>query len=329
MKDYLKKRSGVIDIFLLSILLFLAGVFFLTLRINRQIKQDIKEITLSSAPLPFPKMASYPVFSQVLGVKTAGSSAEKLEEYAPSMVISAQAAVIMDDESKVVLYSKNSSLRFSLASTTKIMTALVALEEFQMDDVLEIKSKDVEGTLVGFEKGEKVKVKDMLYAMMLASGNDAALAIAQNYKGGEKAFIEKMNEKAQELNLSNTHFSDSSGLKDQGDFSTAFDLAHLSSIAIKHPLFSEIVGTKQKVITTRSGNRYSVSNINKLLGFDGVNGIKTGQTDEAGQVLVTSKVERGKTYIIVVMKSEDRFGDTEKLLSIIKNNVSYIDFSPI
>jgi len=248
--------------------------------------------------------------------------------------ISAKGVIVMDNDSKVLLYSKNPNLLFSMASTTKIMTALVALGYYKIDDVLTVKTENVEGVNVGFKIGEKLFFKDILYAMLLPSGNDAALAIAQNYNGGEKAFVEKMNDKAKALTLNNTNFVDPIGLEDSRDYTTPLDLARLASYALGNKTFVNIVATRTKEISDiTGGNKYLLKNLNKLLGVSGVNGIKTGYTDEAGQVLVTSKVEvdsnnRQHTLIIVVMDSLDRFWDTSKLLYWMSENINYLSIHP-
>lgn len=243
--------------------------------------------------------------------------------------ITAKAAIVMDNKSKVLLYSKNPNLLFSMASTTKIMTALVALDYYKVNDILTIKTENVEGVNVGFKIREQLLFEDILYAMLLPSGNDAALALAQNYPGGKRAFVRKMNEKAELLNLSNTNFADAIGLEDSEDYTTPLDLARLASVALDNKTFAKIVATKTWEITDITGeNKYLLNNLNKLLGIKGVNGIKTGYTDEAGQVLVTSKKEGENTIIIVVMDSQDRLSDTIKLLNAIDGNVNYLSTHP-
>lgn len=247
-------------------------------------------------------------------------------EYDPN--ISAKGAIVMDADSRVVLYSKNPDLRFSTASTTKIMTALTALDYFGLQDVLIVKQATNEGSVLGLIQGDRLTFENLLYAMLLPSANDAALTISQNYPKGEESFIIKMNEKAKYFDLYNTHYSDTAGLHDSGDYTTPFDLARLASFAIKNETLKKVVSTKDRFIYTLSGQVYEVSNLNKLLGVDGVTGIKTGYTEEAGQVLVTSREENGKTIIIVVMGSEDRFADTQNLLNLIRNNVTYLSIHP-
>ncbi len=243
--------------------------------------------------------------------------------------ISATGAIIMDADSKVVLYSKNKDLRFSSASTTKIMTSIVAAEHFKPEEILVVKTGRVEGSTLGLSINEQMTFENLMYAMMLPSANDAALAVAENFPGGEKAFIKKMNDKAKVFKLKNTHYGDSIGLADSEDYTTPFDLASLASFAVKSPLIAEVVNTKYKVISDTSGlNTYEIRNLNELLGVDGVNGVKTGFTEEAGQVLVTSKKEKDKTIIIVVMGSQDRFLDTRRLLDLLKDNITYLSLHP-
>ena len=248
-------------------------------------------------------------------------------EFVP--IISATGAIIMDADSKMVLYSKNPNLKSSTASTAKIMTALTALDYFKLSDILTVKEATSDGSVLGLLKDEQMTFENFLYAMLLPSANDAALAISQNYPGGEQMFVNKMNAKAKTLKLYNTHYADPAGLIDNGDYTTPFDMARLASFAMQNGEIKKIVGSKEKIISDVSGaHAYDLNNLNVLLGQDGVNGVKTGYTQEAGQVLVTSKDEKGKTIIIVVMKSDDRFADTEKHLDLDSNNLTYLSIHP-
>jgi D-alanyl-D-alanine carboxypeptidase len=239
--------------------------------------------------------------------------------------LSAKAALVLDADSQVILMSKNPDLRFSMASTTKIMTALTALDYYKPDDVLTVKTYGVEGSGLGLVPGEQFTFKDLLYAMLLPSANDAAVTVADNYPGGREAFVKKMNEKALLLHLTNTHYADPAGLNDDGNFTTVIDLARLGTYAMKNKQFAEVVGTKEKVIfTTNYAMEYPLTNSNKLLGTNGVNGVKTGTTEGAKEVLVTSMLSKGHTYIIVVMNSEDRFADTKELLDFVNEKVTYV-----
>ncbi|MEX2013027.1 MAG: hypothetical protein WD967_01345 [Candidatus Levyibacteriota bacterium] len=242
--------------------------------------------------------------------------------------ITAQAAVAIDDESKAVLYAKNENLRFTMASTTKVMTALVALDHFKENDILTVYTGDVEPIVVGFHKGENIYFIDVLYGMLLPSGNDAALIIPENYPGGEEAFVRKMNEKAQSFNLKNTHFADTTGFSDD-NYSTPLELARFASLALQNPTIAKIVATKSKTITDVTGaNVYFLSNLDVLLEKEGITGVKTGYTDEAGGVLITSSERSGKRLILVVMKSKDRFSDIEKILSQIEGSINFVSNRP-
>lgn len=307
--QFVKKISPrIYFLFLPCFLLFLFVFIFLS-----SVLMDlwISVNKINKLPFEVSKEALFPI------IKT---------QYEP--IISAKGAIIMDADSKVVLYSKNPDLRFSSASTTKIMTALTALDYYKPEDVLTVREATNEGSVLGFRQGEQLTFESLLYAMLLPSANDAALAISQNYPEGEESFIIKMNNKAKDFKLYNTHYSDTAGLLDTGDYTTPFDLARLASFAIKNNTLKKVVATKEKVIYGLTGQVYEVENLNKLLGVDGVTGIKTGYTEEAGQVLVTSKEEKGKTIIIVVMGSEDRFSDTQKLIDLVSNNLTYLSIHP-
>jgi D-alanyl-D-alanine carboxypeptidase (penicillin-binding protein 5/6) len=243
--------------------------------------------------------------------------------------ISAESAIVMDKESQVVVYSKNISFRFSPASTTKLMTALTGFQYFHPTDILTIKAAYVEPVVVGFQQGQQVRFLDLLTGMLIPSGNDAALAIAQNYPGGEDAFIKQMNTNARAFHLLNTHYGDPIGLTDDETYTTVLDLARLTSIVLANNVIKQIVGTKYATITTVDGLvNFPLKSTNILLGQDGVTGVKTGYTEGAGEVLVSS-VERGNhTFIIIVMKSTDRFADTETLIHSVVNAVTFVSIHP-
>lgn len=242
--------------------------------------------------------------------------------------ISANAAIIFEKDSRVVVYEKEGNFRFVPASTTKIMTAVIALENYNLDQYVYIpySVQSVEGSSMGLIGGEKVRVIDLLYGMMLPSGNDAAYVLAALDAQGRNGFVEKMNKKAQELKLYNTHFVDPSGYDDK-NYTSAFDLARLAAYAMENPTFAQIVQTRHMVVHDESGKMvYDLHNLNRLLEYQDVIGIKTGFTEEAGEVLVTSLKSNGKTYIIVVLKSGDRFGDTEQILEKIRSAITLISY---
>ncbi len=238
--------------------------------------------------------------------------------------ISAVSAIIMDADSHKVLYEKNPYVHASMASTTKMMSALVGLDYYKPDDVLTIKRNFVEGSGLHFFAGEQFRFVDLLYAMFLPSANDAAMALADNYPGGEKAFVAAMNAKAKALHLNNIAYQDPAGLDDPGDYATVGNLADLADIVFRQPLLHQIVGTQNMyIMTTNKVYGYPLTNLNQLLGQDGVVGIKTGTTEEAGQVLITAKQDGSHVFIIIVMDSTNRYADTLELLHLIDNNIQY------
>lgn len=313
------------NLFIIASFIFLIELFSVLFVYNSNLRTRVNTLTLvHNAQLITP--TPFPILKTVLGSQNSQTVATGSAAIDPLAHMTAYAAVVMDRDSKAILYEKNSNIRFSMASTVKVMTALTALEYFLQDDVLTVQTQGVEGVNVGFSKGQKVRFMDLLYAMLLPSGNDAALAIAQNFPGGERAFVGKMNQKAQEYRLLNTHFEDPIGLTDDGDYTTPVDLARLADIALKNSTFSSIVRTKSITIHTLDGTEFVLNNLNKLLGYSGVDGVKTGFTSGAGGVLVTSKNENGKSIIVVIMKSTDRFFDTRILLDYISDNIEYVTF---
>lgn len=313
MKDLTRLLEKIRDNFLSYLPLILLLILIGLLSVNLLLKFILHENSLVASPFyASSENYSFPIVKN---------------EYDPG--ISANGAVVMDADSKTVLFSRNPNIRFSSASTTKIMTAVTALGQFKPQDALTIRSNSAKGATFGLREGDSYTFENLLYAMMLPSANDAALAIAQNYPGGEKEFINKMNENARKFNLFNTHFGDSSGLLDEKDFTTPHDLARLSSIAMQNADFARVVSTQTKDIVDTTGEKTkTVNNLNRLLGYKGVNGVKTGFTEEAGQVLVTSKKEGEHTIIFVVMNSLDRFLDSQRLIDMITGNITYLSIRP-
>jgi D-alanyl-D-alanine carboxypeptidase (penicillin-binding protein 5/6) len=253
-------------------------------------------------------------------------------------LLTARSVVVMDKNSSVVIYSKNENLWVLPASTVKIMTALVALDYYQPEDILMVGEVNDFGQTMKLKVGEKITVKNLLYGLLVASANDAALVLAQNYPGGEKAFITAMNRKAAALNLGNTYFANPTGLDSDKEgnlmtdfsYTTALDLARLAAEAFKNPLFSQIVQTEKITVTDVSGKiSHQLFNINQLLGkIEGLKGGKTGWTQEAGECLVTYTEKENHGIITVVLGSKDRFGETEKLIKWVFENYRWIDITP-
>jgi len=234
-----------------------------------------------------------PAFSSV-------SPAEAVEE--PK--INAGAAIVIDMDSGRVLYEKDGYTPRKMASTTKIMTAIVALERGNLEDVVTVSERaaGIWGSRIGLKKGQKIKLIDLLYGLMLNSGNDAAIAIAEHIGGTVEKFADMMNEKAYELGAINTHFITPHGLDVEGHYTTPYDLAVITAYALKNPTFSKIVGTIQTTISYRS-----LHNTNEMLGiYPGADGVKTGYTGKAGRCLVTSATRNNWRIISVVLNCPSR-----------------------
>jgi len=257
------------------------------------------------------------------------------EAYAPSpyaivslpsdLSISAMGAAVLDASSHTYIYMKNPSIRFSPASTTKVLSALVARTFWKPTDVLFLKTwEDPEGSGINLMVGEKLTVENLLKAMLMYSANDAAFTVAQNYPGGEPHFVQAMNEKASQIHLQNSHFGDPAGLDDALNYTTPHDMVELASVAMKDEVLSKIVAQKYATISDVSGTTsYLLTNRNILLGQEGVTGIKTGFTDEAKEVLLTRVEKNSHIFYVVVMKSDDRFGDTLDLIRKVINTTTF------
>jgi len=239
--------------------------------------------------------------------------------------LTAQSVMAVDVASGTLLYEKNSDKPHSPASITKVMTALVALEEFELGDVLTANGQKVDGHVLRLVNGEELTLEDLLYGILIYSANDAAEVVAQNFDGGRSAFIDAMNEKARKIGLKNTHFVNPSGLDELGNITTAQDMIRLAEHAMQNKTFAEIVATKEKTIVSLSGEqKHRLTNINELLGkVDGVLGIKTGFTVEAKENLISLTERNGHRTIIALFGSEDRFGESEELIEWIFDNYEW------
>ena len=202
---------------------------------------------------------------------------------------SAQGVMAVDLTSGISLYEKNTESPLLPASTTKIVTALVALDAYSLDEVLTVGKIKVDGQKMGLFTGEQMKVEDLLYGLLVYSANDAAEVFAQNFPGGYDAFISAMNAKAQELSMNHSSFENPVGLDGNSQITTAKDLVRVSEVAMRNPEFAKIVGTKQIALHDVTGKiSYNLRNINQLLGVvPGVLGVKTGWTQNARENLVT------------------------------------------
>lgn len=243
----------------------------------------------------------------------------------PLPSFSARNVFIVDKNSKVILFARDADQKVYPASTTKMMTALVALDHFALNQTITVTKEYPIGQRVGFKPGEQINVENLLYALLVQSGNDAAEILAENYPGGRVAFIEAMNRNAADFHLNNTHFANPTGIDEIGHYSTAIDLARLGDVALRNAEFARIVATENAVISSvDASNSRIITNINELLGkVVGVRGIKTGYTEGAGQSLVTLVERDGHAVILVVLGSSDRFGDTKNLIEWVYSNFQW------
>ncbi len=231
---------------------------------------------------------------------------------------SARAMCVLESQSGRVLKQKNMSQKLAMASTTKIMTAITAIENCpNLDKSFEISPKAVgiSGTSLYLRQGERMTTRDLLYGLMLISGNDASVAIGEYVGGNTKNFVNMMNETAKKIGAENTHFDNTHGLDSKTHYTTAYDLALITSYALKNPTFEEIVSTKNIKITNEAGKTRYLKNKNKLLtNMQGCNGVKTGFTDDAGRCLVSSCKREDMTLICVVLNCGPMFEESQNLL---------------
>lgn len=252
-------------------------------------------------------------------------SVPKLKENAILPELSAQSIYAIDLESNLSLYERNIDTPILPASTTKIITALVAMDKYPLDLILTVGDVSVDGQNIHLIKGEKITVRNLLYGLLIASGNDAAEVLADGYSGGRDEFVKAMNLKAQDLGLINSNFVNPSGLDGDGHHSTARDLIKASVFAMQRPFFKKAVSIKEvKIESVDNQTLHHLRNINELLGkVDGVLGIKTGWTQEARENLITYVERDGKKIMIAILASQDRFGETENLINWIFENYEW------
>lgn len=244
--------------------------------------------------------------------------------------LNARIATIYDRASGRILYEKNGNKQTPMASTTKIMTAIVVLEKSDLKEVVTVDSQaaGTGGSRLGLKKNDKITINDLLYGLMLCSGNDAAICLAKQIAGSVEGFAEIMNQKALELGLNHSHFVVPHGLDMPEHYTTAVELAKMADYALSLKEFKEIVGTKSYTVTI-NGQPKTISNTNELLGnLDGVYGVKTGFTNGAGRCLVTSCKRNNLDIITVVLGADTkkiRTADSIKLIEYAFKNYKMID----
>lgn len=249
-----------------------------------------------------------------------------------SLNLNSRSCVVIDRLTKTILYGKNEYNKVKMASTTKIMTGIVIIENCDLNTTVEVSKKaaGTGGSRLGLKTGDKITIRDLLYGLLLCSGNDAAVALAEVTAGSIPGFSDLMNKKAKDLGLTNTHFESPHGLDSDGHYTTAYELALLSDYALKNNTFLNIVGTKNYTITI-NGYPKNLSNTNELLGsLNGVYGVKTGFTNGANRCLVTA-CKRGNMDIICVVLGADtkkfRTTDSIKLIEYTFKTYEYVDIA--
>ncbi len=248
------------------------------------------------------------VFAAILSLPVGASS--------PS--VSARCAVLMTADGDV-LFEKNADERVPMASTTKIMTCLIALETLDASDEVAVtdESAGIEGSSLYLKAGDRVSVKDLVYGAMLRSANDAASALAVFSAGSEESFAEMMNGKAESLGMTSTHFTNPHGLPSDGHYTTARDFALLAAYAMRNEDFAAVAGTKEYVVTVNGCEKKPVRNHNRLLfSYDGACGVKTGFTKDSGRCLVSCAKRGGVTLVCVTLDAPNDWEDHRTLLDL-------------
>ncbi|MCK9216753.1 MAG: D-alanyl-D-alanine carboxypeptidase [Firmicutes bacterium] len=247
----------------------------------------------------------------------------------------AKSSIVMDVNTGRILYSSNSALKLPMASTTKIMTVLLAIENCDLNDIVTVSrnASIQEGSSVYLREGERMRLSDLLYCVMLRSGNDAAVAVAEHISGSVEDFAELMNNRAKTLGAKNTNFMNPHGLPNDNHYTTSYDLALITREALKNKIFADIVKTKKHTVSELINEKKYLENKNKMLWqYPGGDGVKTGYTGKAGQCLVSSATKDSWQILSVVLNCSDIWkGSTELLNYGFSNydNIKVVDKSKI
>lgn len=244
--------------------------------------------------------------------------------------LNSQHFILLDATTNTVLLSQNPDSRIYPASTTKLVTALTALNIYPLDEILTIKEEYKEGKVMELKLDEKITIKSLVTALLVYSANDSAFTLANHHQSGVTGFIEQMNLIASKYGLKNTHFTNFDGIHNENHYSTAYDLSQIARLAIKNPVVVETV--KQKNITVEDVDntiKHELTSTNELLGvIPEIEGLKTGWTPEAAGSFIGLINLNGHYLISVVAQSEDRFTDTKNLIDWAKNNVYWQAYQP-
>lgn len=303
----------------LSILSFAVVLSFLVTTPKVVTLAETKISAINEIPSPVPVIEG-----EVAGVsKQTVVSLDSAQIATPS--VTAVGVYALDIDLMEPLYQKNIHAELPMASTTKIMTALVAKDYYQSGQILTVPAQArVGGSSMDLLTGEQMTFRSLLYGMMLNSGNDAAFTLALNYPGGLDNFVAQMNIKAQEMGLKNTHFQNPAGFDNPIHYTSAYDMAHIAKVFSEDALLAKIVATKDTSVVSFDKSQYhQLHNLNVLLGQDGVVGIKTGKTEASGENLVTLVERDNHRILIVLLNSVDRFGETKKVIDWIFSNYTW------
>ncbi len=235
--------------------------------------------------------------------------------------LSASGAILVDGLSGQEIFSVNPDLRRPMASLTKIMTALLVLENHRLNEVVTVApiAENIGGSTVGLKPGDRFSVAHLVEALLLPSANDAAYALAIFDRRSVGSFVKTMNERAAALGLKNTHFANPAGLDSPMQFSSPRDLAWLTMAALKNSYFRQTVGTRTAEIASSEGKTFGLLNTNELLkSNDGVYGVKTGTTDRAGECLIVLFRENDRPYLLVLLGSKERYTDSQRIIEAVR-----------
>ena len=252
-------------------------------------------------------------------------------EMSTDISLSANSAVLYQPENDIFLYSKSADTKMPMASTTKIMTALVALDGTSLQDtvIIDERAVGVEGSSAYLKAGEVLTIEELLYALLLQSANDAAVAIACHVAGDVDAFALLMNDKAKDLGLSCTNFTNPHGLDDKEHYTTARELAIITAEAMKNESFRKITSTYKKTFSTEDRTRTYVNHNKMLLNYEGCIGVKTGYTQRSGRCLVVAAERNGLEFISVTLDAPNDWSDHTKLLDYGYDTLERIDLAKV
>lgn len=279
---------------------------------------SILNFYLTTENLPFPStIATWEPLTAQTEASPKFPPIKNLRNISP--VISAQSSIVLDLNSGVFLYEKDIHTQRPIASITKLMTSILILEENKLDEIVTISENaaNTEGSTMNLQAGEKISLENLLYATIIHSANDAAMALAEHNAGNTEKFVEKMNKKAKDIGMSKTNFSNPTGLDDPNNYSSVHDIALLGTKAYQLPFIQKAATTKEMEVKSITGDlSHKLESTNKLLySYLQINGLKTGSTDQAGQCLVAIASNQDHNQILtVVLNSPDRFQESKSLI---------------